>query len=279
MVHSSKRRFADVPPGADSPLNYAVSKRDKGTLDIVEQAVKHNQTLLAFQPIMLASDQTKVGFYEGLMRVLDPTGRVIPAGHFMPAIAATELGREVDVVALRLGLQALRKNPGLRLSINLSARSIGYSAWHKTLRRHLRADPTVGERLILEITEDSAMLVPELVMDAMDDLQPHGICFALDNYGAGQTAIRYFKDFLFDILKIDGQFIRGLSQDPDNQVITAALISIAEQFDMLTVAQSVEREADAAMLTEMGVDCLQGYYYAAPTVQPTWMAPKVSRTG
>ena len=279
MVHPSKRRLAQVPLGADNPLNYAVAKRDQGTLDMVEKAIRHRQTLLAFQPVMLASDQTKIGFYEGFMRVLDPTGRVIPAGQFMPAVEATELGRELDVVALRMGLQALRRNPGLRLSINLSARSVGYGAWQKTLKRHLKSDPTIGERLILETTESSAMLVPELVLDAMDDLQPQGICFALDNYGAGHTAIRYFKDFLFDILKIDGQFVRGLSQDPDNQVITAALIAIANQFDMLTVAQSVERPEDAQLLAEMGVDCLQGYYFAAPTVQPTWMASQAAQAG
>jgi len=170
-----------------------------------------------------------------------------------------------------MGLQALRAYPGLRLSINMSARSIGYASWYKTLQRHLKQDPTIGERLILEITESSAMLVPELVVGFMYDLQPQGVCFALDDFGAGYTAIRYFKDFYFDILKIDGQFIRGIAQNPDNRAITAALISIAEHFDMLTVAESVENEADTALVTEMGVDCLQGYYFCAPSVQPDWL--------
>lgn len=240
-------------------------------MTLVREAILHRQTILAFQPVMRASNPSKVAFYEGLVRVLDPAGRVIPAGQFMQTIEPTELGREIDVLALRMGLQALRATPGLRLSVNMSARSIGYSPWQKTLMRNIKRDPTVGERLILEITEDSAMMVPELVVGAMDDLQRHGVCFALDNYGSGYTAIRYFKDFMFDILKIDGQFVRGIAQDPDNRVIAQALIAIAEQFDMLTVAQSVERPEDAELLTELGVDCLQGYYYAAPTVHPEWM--------
>ncbi len=271
MVSRFKRRLADIPPGSDNPLSYAVAQRDKDTVNMVADAVAHRQTLLAYQPVMRASAQTKVAFYEGLIRVLDATGRIIPAKDFMPAIEESELGREIDVLALRMGLQALRANPGLRLSINMSARSIGYSAWNKTLHRHLRQDSTIGERLILEITESSAMLVPELVVDFMDELQPHGVCFALDDFGAGYTAIRYFKDFYFDILKIDGQFIRGIAQNPDNRAITAALLSIATHFDMLTVAEFVETAEDAALLGEMGVDCLQGFYFSAPTTQPAWL--------
>ncbi|KIN62077.1 EAL domain protein [Sulfitobacter noctilucicola] len=279
MVNRIKNRFADIPAGSDNPINYAVAQRDKNIVEMVADAVAHKQTLLAYQPVMRASSPTKVAFYEGLIRILDATGRVIPAKDFISAIETTELGREIDVLALRMGMQALRCTPGLRLSINMSARSIGYGAWTKTLMRHLKQDPTIGERLILEITESSAMLVPELVVDFMDELQPHGVCFALDDFGAGYTAIRYFKDFYFDILKIDGQFVRGIAQNPDTRAITAALLSIAEHFDMLTVAESVENKEDAALLSEMGVDCLQGYYYSAPTVHPAWMRGLQAKAG
>lgn len=279
MAPPFKRRLANVPPGDENPLNFAVSKRDADVLEMVRTALEHRQTVLAYQPVMRASAQDRVAFYEGLARVLDATGRVIPAAEFIPKIEATELGRQMDVQSLRMGLQALRNNPGLRLSINMSARSIGYATFGKTLARHLRQDPTLGERLILEITENSAMLVPELVVDFMDEWQPHGVCFALDNFGSGNTAIRYFKDFYFDILKIDGQFVRGIAQTPDNRAIAAALLSVAHHFDMLTVAQGVENAEDAALLTEMGVDCLQGYYYSAPTTQPAWLRQSRARAG
>lgn len=271
MGSRHKRRFSDITPGVESPLNFALAQRDRNTVAMVRDALLHKQTLLAYQPIMRASNHSKVAFYEGLMRIIDETGRVIPAREFMPAVEDTELGREIDVQALRMGLSALRQNPGLRLSINMSARSIGYKSWNQVLRRALRQDETLGERLILEITESSAMLVPELVADFMDELQPHGVCFAMDDFGAGFTAIRYFKDFYFDILKLDGQFIQGISQNPDNRAITAALISIARHFDMLTIAEFVENAEDAATLTEMGIDCLQGYLFSAPITRPEWL--------
>jgi EAL domain-containing protein (putative c-di-GMP-specific phosphodiesterase class I) len=279
VINSRKRRFADLPQGAESPLAFAVNQRDRNTLDMVRDAVTHNQTLLAYQPIMRAEAQTKVAFYEGLMRVPDATGRIIPARDFMGVVEDNELGRQIDANALRMGLRALQTNPDLRLSINMSARSIGYKPWSQTLQQSLKRDKTLGERLILEISEASAMQVPELVVNFMDEIQPHGVCFAMDQFGAGYTAIRYFKEFYFDILKIDGQFVKGIAQSPDNRAIVSALISIAHHFDMLTVAERVETAEDAECLTQMGVDCLQGYYFAAPTVQPEWLRKTHIKTG
>ena len=271
MTGSRKRRLADVPPGAENPLQFALSQRDKNTVNMVAEAIKHKQVLLAFQPVMQARATEKVAFYEGLIRVLDSTGRVIPASDFMDTIENSELGRQLDTLALGLGLRALNDNPGLRLSINMSARSIGYRQWNRTLDRWLTRNPLIAERLILEITESSAMLVPELVVDFMDRLQIEGMRYAMDDFGAGYTALRYFKDFYFDILKIDGQFIQGIATDPDNQALTAALVSIARHFDMLTVAEFVENKEDADTLIRLGVDCLQGYHFAAASTRPHWL--------
>ncbi|MGH1577887.1 EAL domain-containing protein [Planktotalea sp.] len=267
MAQRRKRNKLD-PHSNDDPLSAAINQRDRSTMDMVRAALQHKQVMLAYQPVMQANGG--VAFYEGLIRVLDETGRIIPAREFISVIEETEMGRIIDCLALEKGMRALRKNPALRLSINMSARSIGYSNWKKVLERNLRTDPTLGERLILEITESSAMLVPELVVSFMDDLQSRGVCFALDDFGSGYTSFRYLRDFYFDMIKIDGQFIRGITRNPDNQVLLQALISIAQHFDMFTVAEFVENAEDAQFLAQNGVDCLQGYYFGAPTVRPPW---------
>ena len=84
---------------------------------------------------------------------------------------------------------------------------------------------------------------------------------------------RQFRDFFFDAVKIDGQFVRGLHDNHDNQALVRALVGVAQTFDMFTIAESVETEADAAHLVSLGVDCLQGYLFAAPTVRPPWASP------
>ncbi|MCD1626181.1 EAL domain-containing protein [Seohaeicola saemankumensis] len=272
-MRHGKSRFADVPRSEVSPLNYAVNTRDRDTLAMVAAALRHRDTMLAFQPVVQSQRPDRVAFYEGLIRVLDETGRIIPAREFIDAVEATETGRILDCVALETGLRTLRRNPDIRLAINMSARSIGFPRWTRSLKQGLQGDPTLGERLILEITERSAMTVPELVVRFMSDLQSRGITFALDDFGAGYTSLRYLRDFSFDMIKIDGEFIRGVHSDPDNQVLTRAMVDIAHQFDMFTVAESVEHLADSRWLTGIGVDCQQGYFFGAPTVQPPWNNP------
>lgn len=265
--------------GAANPLAFAVTERDKGTLDMVRASIKRRDVLLAYQPVVEAQRTDHIAFYEGLIRILDETGRVIPARDFIDVVESQELGRQIDVLALECGCQALHDTPNLRLSINMSARSMGYPAWMAALKKWIALDETVPERLILEITESSAMTVPDLVTVFMADLHKYGIAFALDDFGAGFTSFRYLRDFYFDIIKIDGQFIRDLAANPDNQVLTQALISIGQQFDMFTVAESVETEAEARFLAEIGVDCMQGYLFGAPTTSPSWVQKPKKRWG
>lgn len=269
-MRKRKSRFAPLDRDDASPLAVALATRDRGALDMVAAALRHKETMLAFQPVVQSQRPDRIAFFEGLIRVLDETGRIIPARDFIDAVESTETGRLLDCAALEAGLRCLRRNPEIRLSINMSARSIGFPRWMRSLRQGLQADPTVGERLILEITERSAMTVPELVGRFMSDLQRRGITFALDDFGAGYTSLRYLRDFQFDILKIDGEFIKGVHADVDNQVLTRAMVDIARQFDMFTVAESVETLADSHWLTQCGIDCQQGYFFGAPSVQPLW---------
>lgn len=261
---------ADPEAELGSPLSVAVARRDRDTMQMVRRAVSKGEVMLAFQPVVRASQPEMPAFYEGLIRVLDHTGRIIPAADFIGVVEAQELGRQIDTRALELGFRALEEEPSLRLSINMSARSIGYPRWIQALRHGLERDPTAGERLILEITERTAIVMPELVQVFMQEMQVQGISFALDDFGAGYTSFRYLKDFYFDILKIDGEFIRAIASSPDNQVIAEAMLSVARHFDMLTVAESVETLEDAEFLINAGYDLLQGYFFGAPTVRPWW---------
>jgi len=259
----SQGKAAPADPLTD-PFQQAMVSRDGNVLTIVRQALTANSVRLAFQPIVAGADGKRIAFFEGLIRVIDDGGRIIPAAHFMPQIEDKDLGRDIDCATLRLGLDMLRNNSGLRLSLNVSARSIGDFTWRRVLEAELSRAPTIGERLILEISEASAMLLPELVIRFMVEMQPKGLSFALDGFGGGMTSFRYLKDFFFDIVKIDRVFVRDIDASPDNQVLAQALITVARQFDMFTVAEGVETEAEAKVLTQLGVDCQQGFLWGVP---------------
>ena len=196
---------------------------------------------------------------------MDADGRIIPAARFMPAVEETALGRRIDCAALRLALEKLAENPELRLSVNVSARSIGDGEWRRTLDHALVGKVDLGDRLIFEISETSAMMLHECVIRFMNEMQPRGVGFALDGFGAGFTAFRHLKTFLFDLVKIDKSFVRGIDRDPDNQVLAEALITVAHQFEMFAVADGVETPQEAAFLTSLGVDCMQVYHFGVPS--------------
>lgn len=276
----ARREFgdlADIPEGQESPLAYAIWQRDSNVLKMVEEALRHEEAALAFQPVVEATRPDRVTFYEGLMRIFDETGRIIPARDFIHHVENTEIGRLIDCVALEQGLDLLAEVPDIRLSVNMSLRSAGYPRWMASLERGLAAHPDIGKRLILEISEASAMLVPELVTPFMDQLRARGIAFALDDFGAGATSLRSFRDFRFDILKINGDFCRQIHRDPDNQVMVLALQRIARHFDMLTVASGIEAMEDANWFARHGIDCLQGYLFGTPTLKPSWLPPGMTQ--
>lgn len=272
------RRRQIVDPADDSPLSVAVSQRGRDVLNMVTDAVRRRNVLLAFQPVVQVGGRRAVAFHEALIRVIDESGTIIPAREFFSTVETMEIGRELDCLGLGMAFDALSQDPTLRLSVNMSARSIGYPPFVRALNRGLKRCPTGGERLILEISEQSAMMMPELVTTFMARLQRDGVSFALDDFGAGQTSFRHLREFYFDMIKIDGSFIRGIADNADNQVLTQAILSVARQFDMFAIAESVETARDAEYLAGLGFDCMQGYYFGAPTVTPPWKLLAAART-
>lgn len=267
FLNGRRQRF-DVTAEEASPLAAAFSTAERGTLAMVRQALTEKRMRLAFQPAVYAADPGIIGFYEGYIRLLNPQGLVIPARDFMELAERQELGREIDVAALRLGLLTLQRNPGIRVAVNMSARSVGYKPWTQMLRAALRHQADLGKGLILEINEDSAMQMPDVLIPFMAEFRPAGITFTLDDFGAGTTSLELLNEYGFDIAKIDGKFIRDCHSSARNQPIVQAAISMGQAFDMFLVAEAVETNEEAVWLRDQGVGCLQGYLFGKPEVEP-----------
>lgn len=261
---------ADVEWEDSNPLAFTIYENDSQTLAMVKEALDYGRVRLAFQPVVLAGTDWPVGFYEGLVRIFDQAGRPIPARAFMSTVEALEIGREIDCASLLLGLRTLMQTPQIRLSVNMSARSIAYPKWSRILRHFIGQDAQLAERLILEISETSAMHLPEIVSTFMRQWRPKGLSFAMDDYGSGHISIPQLHAFDFDILKIDGKFARDIHKNSEHHAVTAALLSVGKQFDRLCIAEAVETEEDARWLTALGVDMMQGFLFGAPTVHAQW---------
>jgi EAL domain-containing protein (putative c-di-GMP-specific phosphodiesterase class I) len=262
----------DASAGMASPLGVAISAGDRETIAMVKEAVRTKRLRLAYQPVVLSRDPGRVAFHEGLIRVQEPNGRIIPAKDFIDAVEGIELGREIDCAALDFGLMTLAKHRDLRISINMSARSIGYRPWIEMLRRAIVDNPRLGSNLILEINEASALQVPDVLKPFMTEMRKLGIVFALDDFGAGMTSVRLLQEMGFEIAKIDGSLVKNVDRLPQIQAAARAAIAMAQELGMYIVAEAVETEGEAQWLREAGVGCLQGYLFGPPTVTPDFRA-------
>jgi EAL domain-containing protein (putative c-di-GMP-specific phosphodiesterase class I) len=255
--------------GADetNPLSPAAMRAGA---QAVMRALEDNRIAIAFQPVVSAQDPSTIAFRECLARVRGDDGRWIAAGLFLPKIERLDLIRNLDRRVLRLALEALEAHPTERLSVNVSVRTMRDRMWLRDLQAAAGRNPGLVERLIVELTESTAVVDAPRTKQFLDEIRDLGVAIALDDFGAGYSSFRHVRDFRPDWVKIDGSFVKGVATDPDNKLFIDTLVGIARNFDMATVAEFVESEEDAAALRALGVDCLQGYYYGRPEVEPAW---------
>ncbi|MGL4238929.1 EAL domain-containing protein [Tabrizicola sp.] len=269
----------DRDPGSASPLDAAISVQDRETMAMVASALQARRMRLAFQPVVYAGDPQVIGFFEGFIRLLNLRDQVIPARDFMAAVEERELGRQIDCAALQMGLMAMERNPQIRVSVNMSARSVGYRPWVDILRKAMAETPRLGKNLILEINEASALQVPDVLKPFMAEMREHGVVFALDDFGAEMTSPRLLQELRFEIAKLDGVLVKDVDKLPDGQMAAGAAIAMAHALEMYIVAEAVETEGEANWLRAAGVGCLQGYLFGAPTVTPDFRAFRHGRPG
>ena len=161
-----------------NPLSTAVAKRYSNVLETVRDALKYGRKALAFQPVIQAGAPQNILFCKGLIRISDPAGRHIPARDFIAEVENNELERLIDCATLQLGLATLAEQPDVRLSVNMSAQSIGYPKWVHTLEEGLQRSPNLATNLILKMIENSVMAAPEVARYFMNDMQKLG-CVSL----------------------------------------------------------------------------------------------------
>ena len=241
----------------------------------VARALAQGRLTFHYQPVVRADNPRFVAFHEMLARLRLPDGKLLAAGAFLPLVGEGELGREIDRLALREALAALAADPRLRLSINVSPRTMGDPDWLASLAAETRR--SVTGRLILEVTEDSAIAEVDQTRDFMTHARSFGCAFALDDFGAGATGFRHFRELRFDLVKLDGDFARGIHRMRDAQVLVECLAAVARHFEMMVVAERIEEEADAQWLRGQGVDCFQGYLFGRPAEQPEFPAAPLER--
>jgi diguanylate cyclase (GGDEF)-like protein len=222
---------------------------------------------IEMQPIMSLKNPHESLNFEVLLRMHAPDGRVMPAGALIGAAEKCGRAGVIDrwVLSTTLGWIAenISRLPNTRfVCMNLSGASLNDERFVADTLEILARHVHVASRLCMEITESVALHDLDNTRRFIDQVRNFGVKVALDDFGAGYTSFSYLKELPADVLKIDGNFIVNINAHPANVAIVEAIVSLAVNLGMKTIAEWAEDAATVQTLAEIGVDYVQGWAVA-----------------
>ncbi len=229
----------------------------------LQEALHKNRLLLAYQPVVDAATGF-TAYHECLLRLDNGQGGLIPAAHLVPVAEDVGLVRAIDRWVLDRVASELTASTSARRVLNVFAFSIAEPSWLARLEELIRQHPGIADRLSVEIIETAAMLDVGAAVVFTRQVKSQGVRVVLDDFGAGYTNFAHLRDLAVDMVKIDGRFTKDLSQSPENRLMLAALLQLASDFGIETVAECAETAADTAALADAGTTYIQGYYFGRP---------------
>jgi diguanylate cyclase (GGDEF)-like protein len=259
-------------PGEDG----GAPDRPQTTSARIRDALTQNRLRLATQPIRdLASGG--IERYELLLRMTGESGELLPAADFIDVAERSGMVQELDrwVVTQALELIGEREKAGAPVSLhmNISGASVTDLSVLEFIERRLDEGEADPARCTFEITQTARVEDYDTAAGFADRLTEFGCEVAIDDYGAGFGPFAYLQKVPFDVIKIDGAFIRDLPRNDADQLTVKAIVDIARGLGKRTIAEFVEDEDTRTLLQEYGVDMAQGYHLGRPTDVAEGLAP------
>lgn len=154
--------------------------------------------------------------------------------------------------------------PELRVAVNLSSHQLIQPDFSEKIMKFLFLNNLLANCLELELTENIIMQDVKSATFSMKEIHSRGVKIAIDDFGAGYSALIYLKQLPIDTLKIDRYFIQDIANDPQKAAITTALIEMAHNLNIKAVAEGVETEQELDFLCRHKCDAMQGFLFSRP---------------
>ena len=247
--------------------NLSIIRRhdDMQLVSQIQQALDSDGFELKAQPIASLKAANDKPRFEILLRMNDSDGNRIPTEALFSAAERYRLMPQIDrwVVSTTIAKLAERAEAinelGANFSINLSGQSLSDDDILEFINEEIDASGVAPERLCFEVTESAAVSNLKKAQAFIDALRKRGCRISLDDFGAGLSSFAYLKNFNVDTLKIDGSFIRDITDNRISESMVAAITQVAKVMDLETVAEYVESDASRDLIEELGVDYAQGH--------------------
>jgi diguanylate cyclase (GGDEF)-like protein/PAS domain S-box-containing protein len=237
----------------------------------LQRAIDNREFVLHYQPV-IELRTGEISGVEALVRWRHPQRGMVPPLEFIPLAEETGLivaiGQWVLEEACTQAVQLQARFPmqqELHMAVNLSARQLQRREIAQDVATILRRTGLEAGHLILEITESVMMADVSLSLQRLNELKDLGVLLAVDDFGTGYSSLNYIQQFPVDILKVDKSFIDAFNTaDTRKSALTATIIKLAEDLDLLPVAEGIERADQLEKLLDLHCDLGQGYYFAKP---------------
>tara|TARA_R110001583_G_C5671699_1_gene411434 strand:- start:32316 stop:35015 length:2700 start_codon:yes stop_codon:yes gene_type:complete len=231
-------------------------------------AIEEDQFVLYYQPQVDSQTGHLLGV-ECLVRWQHPKKGLIAPGYFIPL--AEESGQIVSLGNLilekacqQIKIWSTQYEQKFTVSVNISPRQFALEHSHKTLRNIIEQSQIDKSRIILEITEDVLMTEHSDLLEMLSEIRASGIELSLDDFGTGFSSLSYLQQYPLSELKIDQSFVRSLGVKPESHTIVQAIIAMAKGLNLKVVAEGVETQQHIDILSLLGCDIFQGYYFSKP---------------
>lgn len=229
----------------------------------VAAALGTDRFTLYAQPI-LELQTNRVLRHELLLRVIDETGTPQSPIQVLDTAERLDAVYDIDLWVVERALQLATSLPTHSFQINLSGRTVGDPRLTTEIEALFDRYAVNAEQLTFEITETALIGNLSEARHFADRIRDLGCQLALDDFGSGYASFRYLRLFPIDLVKIDGEYVRDLVGNPQDQVLVQALIKVCQAYGIHTVAEYVQDEPTLRMLREFGVDFVQGYLIGRP---------------
>ncbi len=255
---------------SDDDISGADSREEMGLANFLGQAVQENRIRLAYQPV-IDSRTGAVTHYEALLRLFSEDGKLSSAGALIPIAERMGFISVIDQLVLKKVIAELRADVNVCIAVNVSNLTTLDAGWMTILTEAVDATPEIAPRLTIEITETAVHGDLKHSARFCAEVQALGCLVALDDFGSGYTSFRQLQALSIDYVKIDGVFIRDLTDNADSRLFVKTMLDFIRGFGLKSVAEYVENGEIAKMLMELGVDYLQGYYFGKPSNSRPWV--------
>jgi len=246
----------------DSSLdNSKEIKENIAMIHKVKHSLINDNITMLFQP-MIDLNSKKVIKHEALVRLKDNDEYISPF-YFLELSKKAKLYTQITYEVINKSLQAVH-DYGVDISINLSIEDILHKQTHDFIIETLEKNRSITSRLTFELLESEEILDFESLKLFIHKIKGYGCKIAIDDFGSGYSNYNYLLELEVDILKIDGSLIKNIDKSESNQLVVKSIVEFAKLANIKTVAEFVSSKEIEEVVTKLGIDFGQGYYYSMP---------------